>query len=198
MRQKKLARLGVRMQFLSQDLHFLALRASTQSYQNFIIFIISDNQSLKRSINAHQVIQQSTMSSPSQLCRAPRMGGVKGSPRMASALRLACQHPTLTQVQGLRLADSSKGEANPRNKQKLLSKRRRGVEPDDNNENNRLGVEVFRARRRLDQVARMPLAFIEFQIVSSASGISDTDNTAGENEKANALANSAATNSRGM
>jgi hypothetical protein len=79
---KKMASCGVRMQFLWQDLHFLALRALTQSYLNFIIFIITDNQSLKRSINAHQAIQQSTMRSPSQLHRAPHTGGFKGSPRM--------------------------------------------------------------------------------------------------------------------
>jgi hypothetical protein len=75
---KKLASFGVRMQFLWQDLHFLALRASTQSYPNFIIFIIANNQSLKRSINAHQAIQQSKMSSPSQLRRAPARAGLKG------------------------------------------------------------------------------------------------------------------------
>jgi hypothetical protein len=104
----KLVSFGVRMQFLWQDLHLLALRASTHSYRNFIIFIITNNQSLKRSTNAHQAIQQSKMSSPSQLRRAPRTGGVKGSPRMAAAVILAFQHPTLTQVQVLRLADYSK------------------------------------------------------------------------------------------
>jgi hypothetical protein len=46
----------------------------------------------------------------------------------------------LTQVQVLRLADYGKGEASSRNKQKLLSKRRRGVETDDEKENNNLGV----------------------------------------------------------
>jgi hypothetical protein len=86
-------------------------------------------------------------------------------PRMASAVKLAFQHPTLTQVQVLRLADYSKGESSSRNKQKLLSKRRRGVETDDDKDNNRLGVNGFRARRRLEQVARMPLASIEVQSV---------------------------------
>jgi hypothetical protein len=42
---------------------------------------------------------------------------------MAAAVRLAFQYPTLTQVQVLKLADYSKGEASSRNKQKLLSKR---------------------------------------------------------------------------
>jgi hypothetical protein len=108
MRQKELATLGFRMQFLWQDLHFLALRASTQSYPNFIIFIIADNQSLKPSINAHQAIQQSKMSSPEKNCRAPHTGGVKWSPRIAASVRLAFQHPALTQVQVLKLSDYSK------------------------------------------------------------------------------------------
>jgi hypothetical protein len=146
---KKLASFGIRMQFLWQDFHFLALRASTPSYPNFIMFIISDTQPLKRSINAHQVIQQSKMSSPSQLHRAPHMGAVKGSPRMAATVRLAFQHTTLTQVQVLKLADYSKRESSSRNKQKLLLKRRRGVDTDDDKENNRLGVKGFHARRRL-------------------------------------------------
>jgi hypothetical protein len=117
---------------------------------------------------------------------------------MAAAVRLAFQHPTLTQVQVLRLADYSKGEASSRNKHKLLSKRRRYVETDDDKENNCLGVNGFRARRRLEQEERMPLASIDVQSVSSVSGITDTDTTAEENENVNALADSVATDGRGM
>jgi hypothetical protein len=76
-------------------------------------------------------------------------GRVKGSPRMAAAVRLVFQHPTLTQVQVLRLADCSKGEASSKNKQKLFSKRPRGVKTDDDKENNCLGVNGFCARQRL-------------------------------------------------
>jgi hypothetical protein len=47
-------------------------------------------------------------------------------------------------------------------------------------------------------VARIHLASIEVQSVSSLSGITDTDNTAEENENANALADSAATDGREM
>jgi hypothetical protein len=117
---------------------------------------------------------------------------------MAVAVILAFQHPTLTQVQVLKIAAYSQGEASSRNKQKLLSKRRRGVETDDDKENNRLGVKGFLARRRLEQVARMHLASIEVQSVSSVSGITYTDTTAEENENANALADSAATDGHGM
>jgi hypothetical protein len=126
------------------------------------------------------------------------MGGVKGSPRMAAAVRLAIQHPTLTQVQVFRIADYIKGEASSRNKQKFLSKRRCHVETDNEKEKNRLGVKGFRARRRLEQVSRMPLASIEVQSVSSVSVITDTDTTAEEKEKANALSDSAVTNGHGM
>jgi hypothetical protein len=104
---------------------------------------------------------------------------------MAAAVRLAFQHPKLTQVQVLKLADYIKEEASSRNKQKLLSKRQRGVKTDDDKDNNRLGVKGFRARRRLEQVARMHLLSIEFQSVSSVSGITDTDTTAEENENVN-------------
>jgi hypothetical protein len=80
----------------------------------------------------------------------------------------------------------------------LLSNRQHGVETDDDKKNNRLGVKGFRVRRRLEQKARMPLASIEVQSVSSASGITYTDTTAEENENANALADSTATDDRGM
>jgi hypothetical protein len=47
-------------------------------------------------------------------------------------------------------------------------------------------------------VARMHLVSIEVQSVSSVSGITDTDTTAEDNENVNALADSAATDDRGM
>jgi hypothetical protein len=87
----------------------------------------------------------------------------------------------LTHVQVLTLDDYSKEEASSRNKQKLLSKRRHGVETNDDKENTRLGVKGFHAMRRLEQVARMPLTSIEVESVSIVSGITDTDTTAEEN-----------------
>jgi hypothetical protein len=49
----------------------------------------------------------------------------QGSPRMAEAVRLYFDHPTLTDVQALKLADFSKEGAESRTKQNTLSKRRR-------------------------------------------------------------------------
>jgi hypothetical protein len=58
--------------------------------------------------------------------RGARQGGreLQGSPRMAEAVRLCFNHPTLTVVQALKLADFSKEEAETRTKQKTLSKTR--------------------------------------------------------------------------
>jgi hypothetical protein len=65
----------------------------------------------------------------------------QGSPRMAEAVRLYFDHPTLTDVQALKLADFSKEEAKSRTKQKTLSKRRRKAECALGKENNRRGVQ---------------------------------------------------------
>jgi chromosome condensin MukBEF complex kleisin-like MukF subunit len=60
------------------------------------------------------------------ILRGVRQGGKKqqGPQRMSEAVRLYFDHPTLTSVQALKLADFRNEEAESRTKQKTLSKRR--------------------------------------------------------------------------
>jgi hypothetical protein len=72
----------------------------------------------------------------------------QGSPRMAEAVRLYFDHPTITAVQVLKLSYFSKEEAESRTKQKTLLKRRRKVGYALGKENNIRGVQECRARQR--------------------------------------------------
>jgi hypothetical protein len=96
----------------------------------------------------------------------------QGSPRMAEAVRLYFDHPTITAVQALKLADFSKEEAESRTKQKTLSKRRRKAECALGKENKRRGVQECRARQRSQ---RNPLASIDVQSVSNLSGLTEVE-----------------------
>jgi hypothetical protein len=96
----------------------------------------------------------------------------QGSPRMAEAVRLYFDHPTLTAVQALKLADFSKEEAESRTKQKTLSKRRRKAECALGKENKRRGVQECRARQRIQS---NPLASIDVQSVSNLSGLTEDE-----------------------
>jgi hypothetical protein len=84
----------------------------------------------------------------------------------------------LTDVQVLKLANFSKAEANSRNKQTLLSNRRRGVDTAEDKKNTHHMVEGLRARHILQQVTMKTLESIDFQSVSSVSGITYNECTA--------------------
>jgi hypothetical protein len=91
---------------------------------------------------------------------------------MTEAVRLYFNHPTLTAVQALKLADFSKEEAESRTKQKTLSKRRRKEECDLGKENKRRGVHECSARQRTHI---NPLASIDVQSVSNLSGLTEDE-----------------------
>jgi hypothetical protein len=94
----------------------------------------------------------------------------QGSPIMSEAVGLYFDHPTLTAVHALKLADFSKEEAESRTKQKTLSKRRRNTECALGKKNKRRGVQECRARQMSQSNT---LASIDVQSVSHLSGLTE-------------------------
>jgi hypothetical protein len=107
----------------------------------------------------------------------------QGSPRMAEAVRLYFDHPSLTAVQALKLADFSKNGAESGTKQKTLLKRRRNTECALRKENKRRAVHECWAMQR---TSRNHLASIDVQSVSNLSGL--TDDEAQETDAASSTA----------
>jgi hypothetical protein len=114
----------------------------------------------------------------------------QGSPRMAEAVRLYFDHPSLTAVQALKLADFSKKGAESGTKQKTLLKRRRKTECALRKENKRRAVHECWARQR---TPINHLASIDVQSVSNLSGL--TDDEAQETDAASSTAASTINNS---
>jgi hypothetical protein len=78
--------------------------------------------------------------------KAPSRGsrGPKGSPIMLKAVTISIKYDNLPAYEVLKIMDYSHAEARCRNKQKLLSKRRRCLEDDDDKENLRTAMQRLR------------------------------------------------------
>jgi hypothetical protein len=84
--------------------------------------------------------QKSTMSQPQSPKRRPM-----GSPRMALALQFSLTYPDVPAYAALKIADYTDDEAQDRNRQKLLSKRRCQVDRESSKENLRGAMTRSRA-----------------------------------------------------
>jgi hypothetical protein len=104
--------------------------------------------------------QKSTMIQPQSPKRRPM-----GSPRMAVALQLSLTYPDVPAYAALKIADCTDDEAQDRNRQKLLSKRRCRVERESSKENSRGAM----ARSRAWSVANPPVSSISIRPNTSTS-----------------------------
>jgi hypothetical protein len=112
--------------------------------------------------------QKSTMSQLKSPKRRPM-----GSPRMAKALQFSLTYPNVPAYAALKIADYKDDEAQDRNRQKLLSKRRCRVERESSKENSRGAME----RSRAWSVANPPVSSISIWYntsTSSNSGITSS------------------------
>jgi hypothetical protein len=91
-----------------------------------------------------------------------------GSPRMAKALKFSLMYPDVPAYAALKIADYTDDEAQDRNRQKLLSKRRCRVERESSKENSRGAV----ARSRAWSVANPPVSSISIRSNTSTSSTS--------------------------
>jgi hypothetical protein len=112
--------------------------------------------------------QKSTMSQLQSPKRRPM-----GSPRMAKALQFSLTFPDVPAYAALKIADYTDDEAQDRNRQKLLPKRRCRVERESSKENSRGTM----ARSRAWSVANLPVSSISIwsnTSTSSNSGITSS------------------------
>jgi hypothetical protein len=112
--------------------------------------------------------QKSTMSQLQSPKRRP-----KGSPRMAKSLQLSLTYPDVPAYAALKIADYTDDEAQNRNMQKILSKKRCRVERESSKENS-LGA---MARSRARSVANPPVSSISIRSntsTCSTSGITSS------------------------
>jgi hypothetical protein len=112
--------------------------------------------------------QKSTMSQQQSSKRRPM-----GSPIMAKALQLSLTYPDVPAYATLKIADFPDDEAQDRNRQTLLSKRRCRVERESSKDNSRSAM----ARSRAWSVANPPVSSISIRsntLTSSNSGINSS------------------------